>query len=371
MPYYPETTIILGSTRIIREYKLPPNAVGRAEVSSGATVAPDTVLLAGAIPSEVIFLDALKLLGLRSADQITEEMIQVPIGEVYDSGVTLLMNGTGRRAKRVITPKRSLFASLENGRVLLQTDPRPVAVYALMEGRVNSASDDRVVLETGGALIQSAWGNGKASYGTLSFEKDEPDALLERLGLENEEDSGQIVVLEESIQNDFAFVQALQRRWRGIIAPSMSSALREQALQLSIPVILTEGFGNLPYSSVIYNLLESNRGRFTAVDAVEPSVWRSERAEIIIPTGISSRLRTPEVNLPVVPGATVRVTRLPHIGRTARVLNLPESPVTMENGLRLAVAEVQFSDNSEIAFVPLANLELIGRPLDAPSRPQS
>lgn len=369
MPYYPETTVILGSTRIIREYKLPPNAVGKAEVSSGSSVAPDTVLLAGTIPSEVIFLDAVKLLGLRRPEQITEEMLQVPVGEVYEGGVTLLMNGSGRRAKRVVTPRRALFAHFEAGRVVLQTDPQPVAVYALMEGRVNSASDDRVVLETGGALIQAAWGNGAASYGALSFAGEEGG--LERLGLEDEEDSGQVVVWEESIQTPDVFREAVQKRWRAIIAPSMTSALREQALRLGIPVILTEGFGNLPYSRIIHNLLESNRGRFTTVDAVQPSVWRSERPEIVIPTGPNSRLRAPEVNLPLAIGATVRITRLPHMGRTAKVLNLPESPISVENGLRVAAAEVQFLDNSEIAFVPLANVELIGRPLDAPSRPQS
>lgn len=369
MPYYPETTVILGSTRIIREYKLPPNAIGRAEVNNGSTVAPDTVLLAGAIPSEVIFLDAVKLLGLRSAAQITEEMLQVPVGEVYESGVPLLINGKGRRAKKVVTPRRARFASLEAGRVLLQTDPQPVEVRALMEGRINSVSENRVVLETGGALIQAAWGNGSANYGTLSFAKEE--TTREWLGLEDLEDSGQVVVVEESIQTSAVFKEAIQKRWRGIIAPSMSSALRDEARQLRIPVILTEGFGNLRYSAIVYNLLETNRGRFTTVDAVEPSVWRSERPEIIIPTGPSARLRLPETNVPVVAGATIRVTRLPHMGRTAKVLNLPESPVTVENGLRVAAAEVQFSDNSEIAFVPLANVELIGRPLDAPSRPQS
>lgn len=368
MPYYPETTIILGSTRIIREYKLPPNAIGRAEVSNGSSVAPDTVLLAGTIPSDVIFLDAVKLLGLRSAAQITEDMLQVPVGEVYEGGVPLLINGKGRRAKKVVTPKRARFAQLEAGRVLLQTDPQPVAVYALMEGRVNSVSENRVVLETGGALIQAAWGNGNASYGALAFAKEESG--LERLGLEDEEDSGQVVVLDESIQSAAIFREAAQKRWRGMIAPSMSSALREQALRLEIPLILTEGFGNLPYSDIVYNLLESNRGRFTTLDAVEPSVWRSERPEIIIPTGPSARLRAPELNVPLAVGATVRLTRLPHMGRIAKVLNLPESPVTVENGLRVAAAEVQFSDNSEIAFVPLANVELIGRPLDAPSRPQ-
>lgn len=369
MPYYPETTIILGSTRIIREYRLPPNAIGRAEVSSGLSVAPHTVLLAGTIPSDVIFLDAVRLLGLRSAAQITEEMLQVPVGEVYESGVPLLINGKGRRAKKVVTPKRARFAQLEGGRVLLQTDPQPVEVHALMEGRVNSVSEDRVVLETGGALIQAAWGNGKARYGTLAFAGEESG--LERIGLADEEDSGRIVVLDQSIQSAATFSEAKQKHWRGIIAPSMSSALREQARQLEIPLILTEGFGNLPYSDIVYKLLESNRGRFTTLDAVEPSVWHSARPEIIIPTGLNARLRLPELNVPLVVGATVRLTRLPHLGRIARVLNLPESPVTVENGLRVAAAEVQFADNSEVAFVPLANVELIGRPLDAPSRPQS
>ncbi len=368
MPYHPETTVILGSTKIIREYNLPPNAIGEVVVQNGAAVHPDTLLLEGSIPSEVLFLDALKLLGLRRADQITEDMVQVPVGELVDAGVPLLINGKGRSAKRVITPKRARFAQLdEAGRVLLQTDPQPVAVYALMTGRVNSTSNRRVVIETAGTLIQAAWGNGAASYGKLTFAEEETAQY--DLALEDEEDSGMIIVLEQSIQTANVFQDAIQRSWRGIVAPSMSSTLREQAVRLGIPVLLTEGFGNVPYSEIVYNLLNNNRNRLTTADAVEPSAWRSGRPEIVIPTGLNSRLKAPERDLPLVAGATIRITRPPHYGRTGKVLNLPESPITVENGLRVAAAEVQLSD-SEIIFVPLANVELLGRPLDAPGRLQ-
>jgi hypothetical protein len=52
---------------------------------------------------------------------------------------------------------------------------------------------------------------------------------------------------------------------------------------------------------------------------------------------------------------------------TGKIRRVPEAPRAVENGLRLAVAEVQLT-TGKLVSVPLANLELLGRPLDAPGK---
>jgi hypothetical protein len=68
---------------------------------------------------------------------------------------------------------------------------------------------------------------------------------------------------------------------------------------------------------------------------------------------------------PLAEGALVRMTRAPLAGVAGRVLQVADMPRTVENGLRLPGAEVQLSSGRTV-FVPLANLELVGRSVDAP-----
>jgi hypothetical protein len=60
------------------------------------------------------------------------------------------------------------------------------------------------------------------------------------------------------------------------------------------------------------------------------------------------------------PGMAVRLIGEPHTGKLATVLNLPNEPVLLDNGLRVACAQVDLGAN-ERALVPVTNLEVIGR----------
>jgi hypothetical protein len=110
-------------------------------------------------------------------------------------------------------------------------------------------------------------------------------------------------------------------------------------------------------------LLRDNNNRLVSINAVEPMRWSGERPELLIqlPTNISAPL--PIMDQPLAEGSVVRITRMPLQGKVGRVRKLVESPRIVDNGLRLAGAEVQLQ-NGEIVFVPLANLETLGRALD-------
>lgn len=363
MPYYPDQTLILGNTKIIKEYKLPPNALGEVLAQENRDVTPDTVLLEGSIPMGVIMVDALKVLGLRYPEQITEEMYSVLPGELVDPD-TPILTLPGRRGKTVYSPVRAIFSKVESGRVVLQTDPQPIQIKALLNGRVTVASERRVVVETTGSLIQGAWGNGHANWGNLELEP-EGGLMMLKDNLLGDESTDKIVVLSEPILSHELFEEAGNVGVRGLIAGSMPAILRDWALAQSFPVLLTEGFGEAPMSEIVYNLLRNNVSKPAMVDAVQPDAWVSARPEIIVPNPvINPRVRPPERELPLQPGAVVRLTRAPHAGKVGRVVRLPETPMTLEHGLRLAVAEVQLSE-METIFAPLANIELLGRPLEA------
>lgn len=362
--YYPQQTLILGMASLIRERRLPPNAIGEVRVSQYADVEPNTEVLRGAIPGEFILIDALKPLRLKNADDITPDMLRVQTGEVVDTDTPILSIGGGRRARSVYSPVPAIFARLDGGQVILQVDPMPVSVLALTPGRVTAIKgENAVVIETTGALIQGAWGNGKSAFATLTME---PDGGIETLEGDSllQEQSRTAVVMRGPIRGPNVFAIAAAQSIQALIAPSMSSGLREIALRQTIPVIVTEGFGDLQMPEIVYNLLRGNMGRTVAVDAIEPSRWSGERPEIVIPIGSGGgRPPAPAKDQPLVEGALVRIARAPRAGEAGRVVRLVEAPRAVENGLRLVGAEVQISQD-KVVFVPLANLELLGRPLD-------
>jgi hypothetical protein len=59
----------------------------------------------------------------------------------------------------------------------------------------------------------------------------------------------------------------------------------------------------------------------------------------------------------------VRINRAPYAGQTARIVDLPDSPVQIENGLRVLSAQVKLQDGREV-LVPMANLEALGERLN-------
>ena len=259
-----------------------------------------------------------------------------------------------------------MFVRADKGRVILQTNPQAVSVRAMCPGEVTSVrSTGEVLIETVGALIQCAWGNGQQAFATYKLAPPEGIESLRGSSIMNDYRSSGII-LSTPITSPDIFQVAAEQELVAIIAPSMHADLRETALQQTIPVILTEGFGTQQMSEIVYNLLRDNVGRPAMIDAAEPLRWSANRPEIIIPLPSAGNLPpAPEIDLPLVEGAYVRMTRAPLAGLAGRVRHIVETPRAVENGLRLAGAEVYLaSGNTE--FVPLANLELMGRAVDTP-----
>lgn len=361
--YYPAQSLILAATTIRRERKLPPSALRQGAVREGQSVAASDVVLSGLMPQNYIILDALKPLGLKSAEEIPPEALLVTPGKQVFEGYEILSIGQGRKVRTLNAPTNAVFLRLEGGNVILQTDPASIEVQAIYPGRVTSVRNEGsvVLIEATGTLVQAMWGNGQAVASQLR--------LLPREGIESlrndslKEYRQSALVMMNPITSSDSFEIILEQEIQAIIAPSMPSSLRAAALTQPFPILLTEGFGAVQMSQVVYNLLRDNNNRLVSINAVEPMRWSGDRPELLIqlPTNISAPL--PIMDQPLAEGSVVRITRMPLQGKVGRVRKLVESPRIVDNGLRLAGAEVQLQ-NGEIVFVPLANLETLGRALD-------
>ena len=367
MPYYPAQSLILGLTTIRRERRLPRGTYGEVVARLDQRVEAQDVVLRGSLPGTFHILDVLEPLGLRRPeDFVPDQMLQVPIGTVLEKGQVIAASGPGRGARTLKAPEPAVLALVDAGQVILQLKPEPIEIHAMCPGTITSIrGDNSLLLETVGALLQCAWGNDKRAYSAYRME---PEGGIENVSsdglLSNLRNSA--LIMTRQIGSAAVFAAAVANEITAIMAPSMRADLRELALRQKIPVLLTDGFGDLPISEVMYNLLRDNIGRPALIDATEPQRWSASRPEIVIPLPSGGGTPPPpEVDQPLAEGVLVRIIRAPNSGLLGRVRRIVEMPRAVENGLRLPGAEVQLS-NGRTVFVPQANLELLGRAVDAP-----
>ncbi len=362
MPYYPETTVIQGLVRVIRERSLPVEAVPRTVHSTivGGQVDAISSVLEGDILREYRIIDVARELRIRKADpDQMREFITVAEGERVEAGQELAHKGKRRRAKVLRAPTGGLVVRVEGKDIIFQVSERAIEVKAKIPGEIEKAESHQVRIASNGALLQCAWGNGKFAYETYRFLPEGGFVELTKMDVQISEYRG-IVLISPIPVNKGDLLVAQQQKVHGLVAPSMPSNLREFALELSFPVVLTEGFGQRRPTALIYNLLRDNIGRQAAFNAAIRDRWSDERPEIVIPLPSGGMMPpTPALDKALTAGARVRITRAPWDGIVGEVVELPDTPQVAGNGLRVPSAKVRLP-NERIGIVPLANLELLG-----------
>ncbi len=359
MPYYPDQRHVLELTTIQREQSLPEDAIGSVEVRQGASVNLRDIVARGIMPSQYVIVEAAAALRLKQPADL-DEYLTVSIGQGV-SAKTVLAEIPKQRNRRVLAPVDGFVADVNDGRIILQIEPESVELEAGLDGQVIRVQPGQgVVIETYGSVVQGAWGNNRRVIGTL---RTEPSAGLESLYGEDLDIQfrGTIVVTRRPLRQTGLDVMEDQNLG-GIIAPSIDADLIEPVLAVKGAIMLTEGFGSLRMSGLVYNMLNNFDGRQATLEAIQPNRWQTRRPEIIVnPSGRgASRAVRPNLNLTLAVGTSVRMTRIPHAGDVGTVVNLPKTPILLENGLQVLCAEVE-SVTGEKFTVPLANLEVFGR----------
>jgi len=371
MSFYPDHTFIATNRRVERVRLLPPDVSGEALVKVGDKVKPDDVVLRGVRLSDYTIIDVAAHVGL-PADHphLQESLGGLEVGQKLTSG-TPLGTPTKRLPKRRLpqTPAPAVVRLVENGRVILQVNPEVVEIQARFPGVVTQVEAGLgVAIETIGALIQCAWGNGKYSAGPYAFEpgtlageggefKGLSDFL--KLDIRLSPYRAKTIILTRPI-TEFDLLVIEQQELNGLVAPCAPLSLLPKAQALPVPVLLTEGFGNLPPTSYLYDLLLENCTYQAVFNGEQVPDQLGARPEIIILTGERTDAQAPTADLPLFVGQKVRTLRPPYQGRVGVISDLPAQPQVLENGLRVACAQVRLQSGEKI-LIPRMNLAILGQ----------
>ena len=346
-------THILALTTILRERLLPVPGTVTARLNQRVTA--NDVVAEAHWAREHILLDVARRLGVSSL--AADRLIRCKLGDELAPNA-LVASGRGLFPREIRTPREGRVVAVGGGQVLLEVGEVNFELRAGLPGLVIHIVPERgVMIRTAGALIQGVWGNGRIEMGMLTNLMEKPDSVLEAGRLDVSLRGS--VILGGLVRDAESLHAAAELPVRGLILSSLHPNLIPLALQMRYPIVVMDGFGNLPMNSAAYRLLTTNAKREATVNAETLDRYSGARPEIIIPLPVSQEPAQPNEMETFAPGQQVRLRTGPHSGAIAALVRLRPGLTTLPSGLRAPSAEVR-TENSEQILVPLANLEVVG-----------
>jgi hypothetical protein len=345
-------THILPLTTIRRERRLPAN--GRVIVHSGQKVLASDVVAECQIQNPHLLFDTAYGLGVTAEE--ADRLVQRKVGERVIKG-DVLAGPVGVLNRVVRTPENGVVKVIGEGQVLIEAEGPVTELRAGIPGTVTEVITDRgAVIEATGALIQGVWGNGKTDNSLLVVLAHTPDEELSSKQLDVSMRGS--VVLSGILVKEEALQTAIGLPLRGLILASMPARLIPMAQQAPFPIILLEGFGQMPLNPVAYSILTTNEKRDVTVCAASWDHQEGIRPEVIIPLPTKGQIPTPPEADSFAPGQTVHVRRGQYSGQTGNLVNLRTGLAQYPSGLRAPAAAVRLA-SGEQTIIPLINLDVI------------
>ncbi len=344
---------ILPLTLIIRERKLP--VAGRVITRLDQKVNPTDVIAEAPWATEHVLLDVGRLLNVSAAR--AERLIRCKVGDRLAAGA-VIANGSGIFPRVVRAPRDGRVVAVGGGEVLLEVGETSLQLRAGIPGIVTQIIPERgAVIQTTGALIQGVWGNGRVEMGTLVNLTESAADMLTAAKLDISFRGA--MVIAGICKDAEALRVAAELPVRGLILSSISPTLLPLAREMRFPIVVTDGFGEIPMNSAAYRLLTTNVKREATLHAEAYDRYSGARPEIIIPLPVTQEPSAPrEVDI-FAPGQQVRLRRSPAMGMIGTLVNLKPGLTVLPSGLRAPAAEVKL-ENGETILAPLVNLEVVG-----------
>ncbi|MDQ7793765.1 MAG: hypothetical protein RDU89_05010 [bacterium] len=259
------------------------------------------------------------------------------------------------------------------GTVVISRPTLPAEVDAYFPGRVHELVPSLgAVVGTRGDHVLGIFGLGFENHGTLRVLVDSPRAELPAEAVTP--DCGGKVLVGGAYIGFEALRLALDRGVHGVIVGGADHTDLERLAgkvigvgmtgqeELSLTVILTEGFGFMPMNRDLFDLLAGAEGSVVSINGTTQVRAGVVRPEIIVHRGLPDRGGgdLPDRVIPpaadLVPGTRVRLLRKPHLGQWGIVVRAGDL-AALETEARVTVAEVELENGRRVA-VPEANLEV-------------
>jgi len=350
---------------------------GTVLVEAGVAVTSAAVVARAELPGKVHVVNLVNQLGILPED-LPDYMVKREGDRIQQDDV---LAETKPFIKWFKTQVRSPITgtvetiSTATGQVILRDPPRPVELFAYLDGMVTEVLPGQGVrVETTCAFVQGIFGIGGETWGPLVLGVASPEEDMTAAHFTSAH-AGKIVV-----GGAFVGAEALARAKavgvKGIVVGGMHDqdlrALLGYDLGVAITgtetvgftLVLTEGFGRIPMAHRTFELLRKLDGRKASISGATQIRAGVIRPEIIVPLapgeqvqGIEAGQRG-EARGGIKVGDPVRVIRSPFFGRIGQVVGLPSDLQMVPTESRVRVMEVQFTDGSR-AVVPRANIEVI------------
>lgn len=351
--YHASETKIRAQTRIRRERVLPKP--GEILVSPGDQVEATQVVARADLLGQLTALPVARWLDIPTSK--LGKSLHVEPGDTVQRGSVVGKTG-GILGRSVRSPIDGIVTANVAGMLLIEGQTAPFELQGYIPGTVLEVTDDRrVVIETMGALVQGVWGLGGESVGTLKVMTSVPEEVLSADAVDLSCHGA--IVVAGVIGDQELLKQAENVEAHGVVTGGLCADSLPIVEQLPFPVVVTDGIGNVPMASPIFDLLKENDGEQASVNGyVEPRRGK-QRPEVIIPksgTVSQDAERTQDTRLAA--GTRVRVVRAPHAGSVGVIVNLPRYARHIDTGARVRVAEVDIGYNEPIS-VPLVNLDVL------------
>lgn len=261
--------------------------------------------------------------------------------------------------------------SERTGHVGLRLSPRLVSIKAYVSGQIVRVDAGRsATIESSCALVQGIFGVGGEVVGKLHPLDIAPTSVLtiQHLPLNCEG----LILAGGCAPSGDTLKEASRRGARGLVVGSVDDRALYSYLgydigialtgdeEISMTVIVTEGFGEIPLSARAWKILSGRAGAVVSINGATQVRAGAVRPEIIIPhTEAIAQRPSAEFTHELQVGSSIRLIRVPYFGQCATVTALPPELVKIETGAVARVLRCKLSDGSEIT-VPRANVEIAG-----------
>ncbi len=340
-------------TQIVRRRVLP--MAGELLVHRGDRVIPGDAVARCSLPGGVRVIDVVGALGVDAARAARQ--MQISAGDHVEAGDPLAKPSLlSWPRKQVLAPFCGTVQDVGDGYIFLRQDPQPHVLNAYIPGEVVETYPHRgVSIRTTGAHVRGVWGSGGEGKGVLVVTASD---AAEPLGWEQVSLRYRGAILVGGVLHDSRVLfRARQFRLGGLVVGSISAGLRRICERLDLPLVVTEGVGEVPMAEPIFYTLRTYHGRPAVISGTPDE---EKDAEVIVP------LRTDEepptsvgAACSLQEGARVRLTRSPYRGHLGEIVSLSESPRETGIGTRAEGAVVELPSGRRV-FVPYVNMELLG-----------
>ncbi len=363
IPQLPETRIA-PVIRVRRERSLP--IPGEVSGAIGMRIGAQDVVARAYPPKMRRALSLTRVIGVREADVPKRLLKQV--GDPVEAREIIIAKPINFGVQRLVyrAPEAGHIVAIQGSWMILDLYGPPHDVPALYRGSIVGVTPRRsAIVEAQGALIQGVWGSGTEAVGVIKWMTKTRDSVLDAPALEADA-RGSILVAGGGI-TAAGLKRAQELQAGGSVVGSLTPDLCEAARAGQVPVLVTEGFGDIPMSASVFELLSALNAQEAAINArYEPRGRNGARPELFVPLVVSRMQQSDqatEAQTPTVaPNARVRGTCAPNLGRVG---TLPQEFtlkwIQTEAGTQLPGVDVEWQDlPGERELVAWTNLELIG-----------